>query len=377
MKRVSVFVGLLVLLAALVVCVLAVVLLVWQVPVRAERVFGKPSANLDLLQRVQLSYRLLQNEDRLKQPFKPSGEAQEFEINLGESTQTVARRLQEAGLVADAQMLTNYLVYAGLDTRVQAGKYQLSPRMTPLEIAHALQDATPSEVTFRILAGWRLEEIAAALPTSGLTFSQNAFLDAAQNPNQTLRTFLELPPDASLEGFLFPDSYRLPRRIALDDFLALAAQNFQAKVTRDLRQGFLQQGLSVYQAVTLASIVEREAMDEEEMPLIASVFYNRMNKGMRLASDPTIQYALGYVNKEQGWWKNPLSLEDLEMISPYNTYLVDGLPQGPISAPGLSALKAVAYPAETPYYYFRAACDGSGKHRFAQTFEEHQQNACP
>ena len=113
------------------------------------------------------------------------------------------------------------------------------------------------------------------------------------------------------------------------------------------------------------------------MPLIASVFYNRLNGGMRLASDPTVQYAIGHVDQQQGWWKNPLSLEDLEMISPYNTYQMDGLPPGPICAPGLSALRAVAYPAETPYFYFRAACDNSGKHRFAQTFEEHQQNACP
>jgi UPF0755 protein len=116
---------------------------------------------------------------------------------------------------------------------------------------------------------------------------------------------------------------------------------------------------------------------EDEMPMIASVFYNRLNSGMNLDTDPTIQYALGYDLLNHTWWKNPLSLDDLKVNSPYNTYLHPGLPPGPISNPGLSALKAVAYPAQTGYYYFRMACDNSGRHNFAVTFQQHQQNACP
>ena len=113
------------------------------------------------------------------------------------------------------------------------------------------------------------------------------------------------------------------------------------------------------------------------MPLIASVFINRLNAGLKLDSDPTVQYALGYNSEDKSWWTNPLSLTDLKIDSPYNTYLYAGLPPGPIASPDLSALRAVAFPAQTPYYYFRAACDGSGKHEFSETFQEHLSKECP
>jgi UPF0755 protein len=129
--------------------------------------------------------------------------------------------------------------------------------------------------------------------------------------------------------------------------------------------------------VALASIVERESMETEEQPLIASVFYNRLAQGMKLESDPTVQYAVGYNEAQKTWWTNPLSTADLQHDSPYNTYLFAGLPPGPISSPSLSALQAVAYPAETPYLFFRAQCDGSGRHNFARTYKEHVKNTCP
>jgi UPF0755 protein len=153
--------------------------------------------------------------------------------------------------------------------------------------------------------------------------------------------------------------------------------NFEAQVNPELRSGFATQGLDLCQAVTLASIIQREAILDEEMPLIASVFYNRLNSGAVLASDPTVQYALGFNQKQGTWWTNPLSLNDLQVDSPYNTYIYPDLPPGPISNPGLSALRAVANPAQTPYYYFRAACDGSGRHLFAETYDEHLTNECP
>jgi UPF0755 protein len=131
------------------------------------------------------------------------------------------------------------------------------------------------------------------------------------------------------------------------------------------------------QAVTLASIVQREAVIQDEMPMIASVFLNRLAVNMKLDSDPTVQYALGYQNGRGGWWTNPLSLADLQIDSPYNTYIYTGLPPGPIANPSLEALQYVAQPAQTPYFYFRAACDGSGRHNFAITFNEHLNNACP
>jgi UPF0755 protein len=130
------------------------------------------------------------------------------------------------------------------------------------------------------------------------------------------------------------------------------------------------------EAVTLASIVEKEAIIDDEKPMIASVFYNRLAIGMRLETDPTVQYGLGYNPSTQSWWKSPLTISDLAVNSAYNTYLITGLPPTPICNPDLGSLRAVAFPAETPYFYFRAACDGSGRHNFAITFEEHDNNQC-
>ena len=124
-------------------------------------------------------------------------------------------------------------------------------------------------------------------------------------------------------------------------------------------------------------MVERESVQEEEQPLIASVYLNRLKIEMKLDADPTVQYAIGYNFLQQSWWMNPLSLLDLQVNSVYNTYKYAGLPPTPIASPSLSALHAVAFPAETTYYFFRAKCDGSGFHEFAETFDEHLANACP
>jgi UPF0755 protein len=305
------------------------------------------------------------------------GVEQPFEVILGESPAAIAERLEQARLIPDAATFTDYLVFRGMDTTLQAGQYTLSPQVSPLEIANALQDATPKEITLTILDGWRIEEIAATLPTSGLEFSPEMFLVAAEGIPTGYPFLDELPEGNSLEGLFFPGSYRLPRQSTPDDVIAALLDEFQAQLTPDLLAGFERQGLSIYEAVILAAIVERESIIEDEMPLIASVFLNRLAAGMPLEADSTAQYALGYQEETGTWWKNPLTLDDLQVDSLYNTYLYGGLPPGPIANPGLSALRAVAFPAQADYYYFRAACDDSGEHRFAESFEEHLQNACP
>ncbi len=295
---------------------------------------------------------------------------------MGESVNSIAFRLQELGIIRNADAFRLYLIYAGLDKGIQAGKYKLSPALNAIQIAQTIQDATPIEVIFHILPGWRLEEIAAALPTSGLQFSPASFLKAARNPDDSILP-ASFPNLKSLEGFMLPGEYHLKRDIPLEAFLVAVLQQFDEQVPQDMRDAYKQHGLKLTEAVVLASIIQREAMVEDEQPIIASVFYNRLAQGMRLESDPTVQFALGYNKKQATWWTNPLSSDDLQIISPYNTYLNGGLPPGPICNPGISALRAVAYPAETPYFYFRARCDGSGEHSFAKTYQEHLQNACP
>jgi UPF0755 protein len=347
------------------------------IPKQTESLFGPPSTLLSPMQTITLSVRItLFYKNDLTTRMDIAGKEQSFIVNLGESVGSITARMEENGLVRSGEALRLYLIYSGLDSSVQAGDYVLSPTSTAVEIARRLQDATPAEVTFVILPGWRVEEVAASLPTSGISITPDDFIQTARD--LTVGIDLGLPTESvSFEGFLFPDSYRFKREITPAEMVRTMLSDFMAKVTPEIRQGMRTQGLDLYQGVILASIVQREAIVIEEQPMIASVFYNRLAAGMTLGSDPTIQYALGYDDILKTWWKNPLSSDDLKYDSPYNTYIYKGLPPGPIANPSLSSLQAVAFPAKSPYYYFRATCDGSRRHRFAITLEEHLNNACP
>ena len=374
---VSKLIGLLTVVFFILLCLTLVVIAaaIFQIPAQVARDFGPPSPALTLQQRVLYGYRLLANKENLLTPLDPQGRSREFEVGLGESVSEVAYHLEENLLIANAEAFRTFLVYAGLDTGVQAGQYQLSPAMNAVEIAHTLQDAVPGAVVFNILPGWRAEEIADALPTSGLAITPEAFMALVNDPPVSLHPS-GVETLSSLEGFLAQGSYSLEREATAEQVLTAFVNRFDESLSPDLLQALSNQDLDLVQAVTLASIVQREAVLEAEQPLIASVFYNRLANGMRLESDPTVQYALGYIAGQQTWWKNPLSLDDLQYDSVYNTYVYAGLPPGPISNPGQSALRAVGYPAETGYFFFRAQCDGSGRHSFAVTFDEHLNNDC-
>jgi len=364
-------------LASLCLAFVAIMIFYNLLPARARQSFGAPSPALDGLEKVYLSTKLVLQENDLLLPLNPGGSPEPFPVELGEPAFLVIERLTDAGLIRNGEALHDYLQYSGLDTTLQAGDYQLSPAMNAVQIALTMQDATPAQVDFTILPGWRMEEIAASLATSGLEISDQEFISYARQPISGYQFAEDNPIGSTMEGFLYPGTYQLSRELSIESFIDTLLSNFNSSLTPELVQGFALQGLDVYQSVTLASIIEREAVVDEEMPLIASVFLNRLKAGIKLDSDPTVQYALGYNEARNTWWTNPLSLQDLEIDSPYNTYLYPGLPPGPIANPGITALQAVALPEESPYYYFRAACDGSGRHVFAQTFEEHVGNACP
>src|SRR5271157_289334 len=353
---------------------LCIVLVVFVFPSSVVQMYGPPSERLSFLQVIQYSAKLAWDDGMLTKPLDPNVAQQSFTVQQGESVESIADRLQQGGFIGDAGMFRDYLIYTGLDTSIQAGVYDdLSPAMSIVDIAQKMQNATPTQVTFVILPGWRMEEISASLPTSGLSITPDAFLAVAKKSRPG---FDFLSGAASTEGFLYPDSYLLPRLTAADELVEVFIRNFDLHLTSDLRDGFTRQGLSIYQAVTLASIVQREAVHDDEAPMIASVYLNRIKINMKLEADPTVQYALGYNTTQQAWWTNPLSMDDLKIDSPYNTYVTDGLPPTPISNPGLSALRAVAFPAESSYYYFSARCDDSGYHNFAKTFQEQLRNLC-
>ena len=343
---------------------------------QAERTYGPASSELSTTRRLYLSTLILFQSNDLTQPIDPAGAIRSITINQGESVASIIGKLHDAGLISNPGAFRSYLQYTGLDTSLKAGDFKLSGSMSPIEIATSIQFSISPTVTLAILPGWRLEEIANSLPSTGLTITPDEFILAAKSP-QAGYSFSTCLSGDSLEGFMFPGNYALARETTIGELLPQVLMNFESQVTNELRNGFSTQGLDLCQAVTLASIVQREAVMTEEMPLIASVFINRLNSGIKLESDPTVQYALGYNEKQGTWWTNPLSFEDLQVDNLYNTYLYYGLPPGPISNPGIEALQAVAFPAQTAYFYFRSACDGSGRHTFAETFEEHVGNACP
>lgn len=358
------------LLLALACCLLSV----FYIPSQATWIYGAASPSLSLAQRIQYSALLLWYDGLLTRPLDVNGVEQPFTVEVGESVDSIANRLEEVGFIRDAGAFRSYLIYSGLDTTIQSGEYKLSTALSAIEIARELQDATPEEVTFVILPGWRMEEIAAALPTSGLAITPDEFITAAR---RSYPDYDFLAGATSTEGFLFPDSYIVPRGVTVDLFVNGLLRNFGLRLTPDLTYEFERKGLTVYQAVTLASLVEREAVQDDEKPLIASVYLNRYKINMKLDADPTVQYALGYSIIQQSWWTSPLTLIDLQVNSPYNTYLNAGLPPTPIANPSIEALRAVAFPAESTYLYFRAKCDGTGYHEFSETFDEHLANGCP
>ncbi len=307
-----------------------------------------------------------------------------FVVQPGETAADVAQRLEEAGLVSDAELFRRYLQYAELDAGIEAGTYTLRQTMTIPEIAQALQSGQRPERTLTVREGLRIEEVAAEVAAqTGISETEFLALVTSGWRETDLAGYgflASLPPTATLEGFLFPETYRLPEEATAYDVVSRMLATFDQRVTPDIRQAGAERGLSLYEMVTLASIVEREAVLPEERPLIASVFLNRLGAGWPLAADPTVQYGLGYDEQTGQWWRtlyfDQLGVENLaEIDHPYNTYRYPGLPPGPICSPGLASIEAVAYPADTDYFYFIVNCQADdGSHLFAATEEEHYAN---
>jgi UPF0755 protein len=303
-----------------------------------------------------------------------------FAVQSGETAADICARLKTEGWVNDSDLVCRYLHYTGGDRLIGSGMFLIRAGQNPKQIADSLSSGENKIRLLTVFPGWRQEEIADALPTAGISVTPNDFLTAAggrpDSGGRLASLYAGIPDWASLEGFLFPAEYRVVPGETADQVVERMALTFQQSLPAGWQAAVNSRGLSVYQAVTLASIIQREAVLEEEMPLIASVYFNRLNQGMRLEADPTVQYALGFQSDRGGWWTNPLRSADFGLDSPYNTYLNYGLPPGPISNPGAAALEAVAEPAQTSYLFFRAACDGSGRHNFAETYIQHLANAC-
>lgn len=274
-----------------------------------------------------------------------------FSIEKGMGVREIANELKAEELIKDPVVFFLIVKQLGLDGKIQAGQFYLSPSMSATEIAKALQVGT-FDVQVTIPEGKRAEEVDEILQEK---FSQydDSWVSALK----------------AHEGYLFPDTYAFPKDATIDDIVKKMTDTFDEKFAT-LPSG--SRNISQDDLVVIASMVEREALHAEDRPLVASVIFNRIKEGTVLNIDATVQYALGYQPGQKTWWKKSLTYDDLEVVSPYNTYKNVGLPPSPIASPGLNVLEAVMNAPETNYMYY--VSDKQGHNHYTTTLEGHNAN---
>ncbi|MCL4354495.1 endolytic transglycosylase MltG [Patescibacteria group bacterium] len=275
-----------------------------------------------------------------------------FVIKKGQGVREIANQLKQEGLIKDPIVFFLNTKRLGLDKQIQAGDFRLNPSMNSTEIAQNLTHGM-LDIWVTIPEGKRAEEIADELQEKIPTYQEDWRNALATN-----------------EGYLFPDTYLIPRDANIDMIVSLMKNNFNKKFD-SVKEGKTS-NLSDEDVVKVASLVEREAKHDTDRPMVASVIENRLEIGMGLQIDATVQYLLGYQPQAKTWWKKELTLDDLAINSPYNTYKTTGLPPTPISNPGLSAIRAALNPSKTSYIYYLS--DKNGVNHYAKTLAEHNAN---
>lgn len=284
---------------------------------------------------------------------KNSKESKIFVIQKGESLNGIANNLADQKLIRNKIVFYLIVKRLGIEREIQAGDFRLSASMDAYQIAKSLTHGT-LDVWLTIIEGMRKEEIAQAVSQS-LNIPETEFLKFAR------------------EGFLFPDTYLIPKDATAVAVIKIFEDNFNRRFDQRLKEITRRKELTIDEVIILASLVEREARFAGDRQIVASVLLRRLQEGIKLDIDATVQYALGYQAEEKNWWKKELTQYDLVIVSPFNTYKNVGLPPAPIANPGLASIQAVvdANP-NTPYLYY--VSDKSGHLHFARTLEEHNEN---
>ena len=290
-------------------------------------------------------------------PAQKDGIDQVITIREGMSLKEVAGTLKSKGIIINKDLFILWTRLLGNSRKIKAGEYLLNSGMTPARIIEILTKGIIITYTVTVPEGFSIEQIGNILDESGLA-DKNSFISLAHEPGVIKKYGISGP---SLEGFLYPDTYEFGKGLPPLLIIDVMVKRFREIIGPYMKR-IEELGMKVEEVITLASIVEKEAGNAEEMPLIASVFLNRLKKGMRMESDPTVIYGM---NNFMG----NLTRKDLLESTPYNTYVIRGLPPGPISNPGLASIKAVLYPVETDYLYFVSKNDGT--HYFSVSIEEH------
>ncbi len=302
---------------------------------------------------------------RLHDPYKGYEGAEQFVvIARGTGTAAIGRRLVEAGVIRDEIAFRAALWWTGRSRELQAGEYRFDRPLGASDVVERLArgDVYARRITFP--EGLTIREMAAIYESREFGTAAR-FLEAAANAS----LIRDLDSEAAdLEGYLFPETYALPRDTPATRLIALMVDRFRATFTDQWRRSAKEQGLTIRQVVTLASLVEKETGKADERPIVAAVYRNRLKIGMGLQADPTVVYAL----QRAGTYTGNIRRDDLALDSPYNTYRHAGLPPGPIAAPGAASLEAALMPAPVSYLYFVSRNDGS--HAFARTLPEHNRN---
>lgn len=295
-----------------------------------------------------------------------------FTVEKGQGLDQISTALQEAGFDVSPFLLKMYAAMDGSSSSFFAGTFEIPRSSSTIDIVELLTSGEVSnEQVITIVEGLTIRQIGAYLEDEGI-LDADEFIATAQNadvtqlyPSSTYTALADKPASASLEGYLFPDTYRVYTESSATQIIQKLLDNFEAQVTAEIRSGFTEQGLTTYEAVTLASIVEREVRTTADRKIAAGIFLSRLRLGIALQSDATVNYVTGKQALQP-------SLDDLEADSEYNTYKHRGLPPGPISNPSLASLRAVADPTETDYLYFLSKPDGTTV--FSETYEEHLTN---
>lgn len=293
-----------------------------------------------------------------RQPLNPSAPQQVVRIAAGDPMAAVAGQLEAAGIVANARKFRLLAYYRGDDRRIQAGEYRLSGAMSPRVLLRRLVDGKVSLSPVTIPEGYHLRQIATTLAAAEVTDPEDFMQYVTDRANvEAFGLNAE-----TMEGYLFPDTYAFSKSMPPAKIVAVMFTRFEQVFTDVWRQRAADIGLTVHEVVTLASIIEKETGQADERPLISSVFHNRLRRGMRLETDPTVIYGIADFDGN-------LSRKHLTTPGPYNTYLNKGLPPGPIASPGALALKAALYPVDSKFLYFVSRKDRT--HQFSATLRQH------
>ncbi|MCD5396196.1 MAG: endolytic transglycosylase MltG [Candidatus Pacebacteria bacterium] len=296
-------------------------------------------------------------------PASENIEEQLFEVKKGEGVLEIATNLEEKGLIKNKYFFLALVFLKGKEKNLKAERYILSPSMSPFEILDILVEGRVPVEKITIIEGWNLKEIANYLEEKNLCQKEEFFLVVNKDFSQEFEFLKDKPKNLNLEGYLFPDTYLVKRTATCEEIIRTFLKNFDKKLTPKLKEEIKRQNKTIFEIVTMASLLEKEVKTKEEKELVAGILWKRLKVGMPLQVDATITYITGKKTIK-------ITYDELKIDSPYNTYKYLGLPLGPISNPGMESILSAIYPKDSDYWYYLTTKDG--KAIFSKTLKEHR-----